>query len=270
MLRTRILVLLVLIPALIGLILVGGWIMDAGMAVILEIAAWEYWKMFTAGGYEPSRITLLGGVPILLLTQRLAGFDGRDTAITFLVMFAMAAHLVSYEKGAEKPATNLGITIGGLMCIGWLGSYILPLRDLPEGVWWTLLVVPSAMLADAGGYIFGRWLGSHKLCPRLSPKKTWEGFFGGVLFSLVLTSVIAMILNTFTSEITLARGLIVALVMSVLPTFGDLGMSMIKRQCGVKDAGNILPGHGGILDRFDSVLWCLPIGFYLITWLWMG
>ena len=269
MLRTRVLVLIFLIPAMIGVIIAGGWILAAALLVVLELAVWEYWSIFTKGGYTPSKLILMGGMLVLIVSYNLAGHTGRTAAVTFLVMLAMIVYIISYEAGGEKPATNLGITIGGIFCIGWLGTFLLPLRNLPNGLWWTLMVIPSAMLADTGGYIFGKWIGRHKLCPRLSPNKTWEGFFGGILFGVPLTVLIAWILHLSITEITLARGLIMGLVMAIFPIFGDLGVSMIKRQFGLKDTSNIIPGHGGVLDRFDTTFWAVPIGFYLITYLWL-
>lgn len=268
MLRTRLLVLILLIPSLVGLIVAGGLIMTSALLVVLVIAAWEYWQIFNKGGYAPSGMVLLGGMPLLVITQYVIGLEGRVAAMTILVMLAMIVHMISFENGKEKPATDFGITIGGLVCIGWLGSYLIPLRSLPNGMYWALTIIPSAMLADAGGYIFGKWIGKHKLCRRLSPNKTWEGFFGGILFGVTITGVLASLWHLVVPEITLIRGLILGVIMAVFPLFGDLGISMIKRQFGLKDISNIIPGHGGVLDRFDTMLWAVPIGFYLVTWFW--
>jgi phosphatidate cytidylyltransferase len=119
-----------------------------------------------------------------------------------------------------------------------------------------------------GAYLIGRSMGRHKLAPRLSPKKTWEGYLGGIASSLLCGALLAywfgMILGP-EAGFTLQRGLLVGLAMGVLPTLGDLGESLIKRQVGAKDSSHLLPGHGGFFDRIDSWLWAGVIGYYLIT-----
>lgn len=268
MLRTRLLVLIILVPAIVAIIALGGWPMTLALSLILGIAAWEYWRMFNLGGYAPSGVILIGSMPLFVFTEFYFGINGRVIVLTFLVMIAMAFHMFKYEMGDDKAATNFGITVAGLLCIGWLGSYLLPLRNLPDGLWWSLLVYPSVCFADAGAYIFGKLIGRHHLTRRVSPNKTWEGFIGGLIFSVILTSILAYLWHLVAPAITPAKGAIVGLVMGLVPLFGDLGISMIKRQFGLKDTSQIIPGHGGILDRFDTTLWALPLGYYLITWLW--
>lgn len=114
---------------------------------------------------------------------------------------------------------------------------------------------------DTGAFLIGCWIGRHKMCPRLSPKKTWEGFFGGLVFS-----VLAGIIWSIYEEDSMLTMIIFGIVMSISATYGDLFESMIKRRAAVKDSGAILPGHGGMLDRIDSLLFCIPTAmvFFLI------
>jgi len=177
--------------------------------------------------------------------------------------------MVKYEKGRDKAATDFAITLSGIFYIGFLGSHFVGMRSLDNGVWWVLVVLPAIWLADMGGYFIGKAIGKHKLSPRLSPKKTWEGYYGGIVFSLVGTPLLVLLYKQLGVEapefITIWHQLAIAIIMSVIPTLGDLGESMIKRQVGIKDSSSILPGHGGIFDRIDSWLWGVTIGFYLIT-----
>ena len=139
--------------------------------------------------------------------------------------------------------------------------------SLPNGVQGTFFVL---VLADAGAYLIGSRWGKHKLAPRLSPKKSWEGYLAGIVFGMVGTILLTQLWGVWLkpdSAITLPRAIVIALVMSVLPTLGDLGESMFKRQVGVKDSGNLLPGHGGALDRIDSWVWAAVLGYYLIIWM---
>ena len=133
------------------------------------------------------------------------------------------------------------------------------------------MVLPAVWLADSGAYFIGRKYGSHKMTPRLSPNKSWEGYFGGIVFSVIGTALLVQIYYQLglelTSQITPSRAVMIGILMSVIPTLGDLGESMIKRQTGKKDSGTILPGHGGMFDRIDSWLWAAVIGYFAIVWL---
>ena len=156
-----------------------------------------------------------------------------------------------------------------MLYFGWIGGYLISIRELPEGMWWVLLALPSVWLADSGAYFIGRAIGKHRLSPRLSPKKTWEGYFGGVLVGVLGTAGLAYLWGFWTgpeSAITPLSGAILGLVLGVITTLGDLGESMFKRQAGVKDSGNLLPGHGGAFDRIDSWLWAGVLGYYVIVW----
>jgi phosphatidate cytidylyltransferase len=118
----------------------------------------------------------------------------------------------------------------------------------------------------------GSRIGRHKMTKRLSPKKSWEGYFGGVVAGVLGGAALAALIQTLAApggSITWERGGWLGLALAVLTTLGDLGESMMKRQVGVKDSGDLLPGHGGVFDRIDSWLWAGVIGYYLITWLWL-
>jgi phosphatidate cytidylyltransferase len=182
----------------------------------------------------------------------------------------MTYHLVSYERGRGQAGTDFGITMGGLFYLGWLGAYLISLRNLPDGLWWVLLVLPVTWLVDTGAYLVGSRIGRHKMLPRLSPKKSWEGYFGGILFGVISGALLPIgwqFLAGTPIGVTPVRGALVGLVLGVVTILGDLGESMFKRQAGVKDSGNILPGHGGAFDRIDSWLWAAVIGYYMVLWL---
>jgi len=105
------------------------------------------------------------------------------------------------------------------------------------------------------------------MSPRVSPKKSWEGYFGGILFGIVFAALFASLWHLRVPVITPFKGAIIGLVMAVVTPLGDLGESMIKRQFGFKDSSNLLPGHGGVMDRIDSWIWAAVIGYYLVGWL---
>jgi phosphatidate cytidylyltransferase len=271
MLLKRVLVAFVLLPFGIAAIIAGGWYLTTLVAIFMGLAAWEYVTLFRAGGLEPAVVLIIGGTLLLLIGRNINGFEEAPWMISLLILLSMTYHLVTYERGRDQAGTDFAVTLGGIFYIGWIGAYFISLRNLPEGKWWMLVVLPAVMFADSGAYFIGKRFGRHHLSPRLSPKKTWEGYFGGIIVGVLLTAGFSAILQSWAgpiSAITPLRGALVGLVMGLLPTLGDLGESMIKRQMGVKDSGRLLPGHGGAFDRVDSWLWAVVIGYYMVFWLW--
>jgi phosphatidate cytidylyltransferase len=272
MLGKRILVVVVLLPIGLAAIWVGGWYLTALVALFMGAAAWEYVTLFRIGGLQPARILVVVGTILLLIGRMFNGFDSAGWMISLIILVSMTYHLVAYERGRDLAATDFAVTLAGVFYIGWFGAYFISLRNLPDGKWWLLIVLAAVMFADSGAYFIGKRFGRHKLSPRLSPKKTWEGYFGGILVGVPLTILFAALFQMAagsSSGITPLRGAIVGMMMAIIPTLGDLGESMVKRQVGVKDSGNILPGHGGAFDRIDAWLWAVVIGYYLIFWLWI-
>jgi phosphatidate cytidylyltransferase len=130
-----------------------------------------------------------------------------------------------------------------------------------------LIVLPSVWLADIGAYLVGSRIGKHSLSPRLSPKKTWEGYWAGVVISTLGTAGLVILWHSLGGpDVAWWQGAALGAAFSILSTLGDLGESMFKRQAGVKDASNFFPGHGGVFDRIDSWLWGGALGYFLILW----
>lgn len=272
MLIKRLLVTIVLLPIGLAMIVWGGAPYALTIAGIIALAAWEYVRLFNAGRYQPAGGLVILGAILLVLDRQLAGFEHAPWLISGLILLSITYHLIAFERGRDQAAADFGITLAGIFYLGWIGAYFISLRNLPEGKWWVLLVLPAVWLADTGAYFVGRKYGSHKLSPRLSPKKSWEGFLAGILTGTLggylLGAVWAFGAGPGTA-ISPIWGGVLGLVLALLTTLGDLGESMIKRQVGVKDSGNILPGHGGVFDRIDSWLWGVVIGYYLIETLFI-
>lgn len=258
-----------LVLACIGVpaIIFGGIFFWLLMAFFVSVAAWEYTNLMRGAKFEPQQVlTVLGAFLILLVRTRFPEYE--SAMLTGLVLLAMSLHLVAFERGRDQAAGDFAITVTGLLYLGWLGAYLIKLRELPGGVYWFTLVLPSVWFADSGAYLIGKNFGKHKLSPRLSPKKTWEGYFGGILFGVLGGMLFAWLWRN-DIPVTLLNGALIGFVMAALTTLGDLGESMIKRQAGIKDSSNILPGHGGIFDRIDTWLWGAALGYYLITWFFL-
>lgn len=265
----RMAVILVLLPLGLVAIFLGSPYYTLFITIFLGMAAWEYGRMFHIGGYQPSSALIVGGTLALIAGRAFNGLESTPWLLSLAIFASMTYHLVMYEKGRDHAGTDFAITISGILYFGFVGSYLLSLRYLPEGEWWLLLVLTAVWLADGGAYLIGSRWGRHKLSRRLSPKKSWEGYLAGIVFGVVGAPLLVLLFTLWLkpgTTVTPLWGVIIGLVMGIVPTLGDLGESMFKRQAGVKDSSNLLPGHGGFFDRIDSWLWAAVIGFYIITW----
>ncbi len=274
MLLKRVAVVIVLLPIGLAGILLGGWAYTLGIAAILALAGWEYVRLMNAGGFRPALVMVTGGAALLAIGRGWNGFTSAPGLISLLVLASMAYHLAAYERGRDPSGSDFGITLGGIVYLGWIGAYFISLRALPDGKWWVLFVLPVIWAADSGAYFIGVRFGRRRLSPRLSPKKSWEGYLAGVAASTLAGALLALLWPALPSAWGppasaawpgLWKGALFGFILAALATLGDLGESMIKRQVGAKDSGKLLPGHGGVFDRIDSWLWGAVIGYYLAT-----
>lgn len=256
--------------AVVGLpaIIYGGVFYFLLMGIVLAGSAWEYVRLFRAVRSEPNEIVTIGGV-LAIATAR---FFFEEAAIPLFVLFvllAMAVHVLAYERGRDQAPVDFTVTVAGIVYLGWLGSYLLDLRQLSQGAWWLMLVLPIIWGGDTGAYSLGSAYGKHKMTPRLSPKKSWEGYVGGLLTSIVVGAFFSYAFSSLGPQplgglLTPLQGGMLGLVIGALAPLGDLGESMFKRQGGLKDSSNVFPGHGGFFDRIDSWIWGAALGYFLI------
>lgn len=259
---TALILLAVGMPAL----LFGGIPFFLLMGFFIVMAAHEYTVLFRAIGVKPSTLITVGGV-FLILVARDFFIEFSGAVFAALLLVALGYHMFTYERGREQAPQDFAATVGGLAYLGWIGAYLLDLRNLPNGGWWVFLVLPAVWMADTGAYSIGAAYGRHKLAPRLSPKKTWEGYWTGVFSGTLYGAFFAFAYSTWGPlEITIWQGATLGLILSVIAPLGDLGESLFKRPAGIKDSGSLIPGHGGAFDRLDSWLWAAVIGYYYIQW----
>jgi phosphatidate cytidylyltransferase len=275
---TRVLVALVGIPVAVAAIYLGGWALGALLALVSVLAALEFYRMAGEKGAQP--LAPLGAVAaalwVLLAAWRPA--LGPDTAaypilLTALVLVATTAAI--WARGVERePLTSVSATVFGSAYTGGLLGYALFLRHLPEsvGAWHgTALVFAPVLLtwaSDSFAYFVGRAFGRRKLIPRVSPGKTVEGSLGALVGTVLVALVYSLVLDAFpTYHIGLGLAAIFGVIISVAAQVGDLAESLLKRDAGVKDSGTLLPGHGGALDRFDSLFFTLPIAYFFFRYL---
>jgi phosphatidate cytidylyltransferase len=254
-------------------IIFGGVFYYLLIAIVLTGSAWEYVRLFRAVRSEPHEIITVGSV-LIIATARFAVtyFNLPDVSIPLFVVFvllAMAVHIISYERGRDQAGIDFAVTMAGIVYLGWLGSYLIDLRFLPQGLWWLMIVLPIVWGGDTGAYSIGVRYGKHKMTPRLSPNKSWEGYFAGVFTSIIVGAFFAYAFSALDPKpldglITAVQGGVLGLVIGALAPLGDLGESMFKRQGGLKDSSNIFPGHGGFFDRIDSWIWGAALGYFAI------
>jgi phosphatidate cytidylyltransferase len=263
--------------AAIGLpaIIYGGVFYFLVMGIFLVGSAWEYVHLYRAVHYEPHEMVTLGGVLVIatarffIATTNILPAETANFLFVASILLSMTVHLVAFERGRDQAGLDFTITVAGIAYLGWVGSYLLDLRYLPEGGWWLMLVLPIVWGGDTGAYSIGAVYGKHKMSPRLSPKKSWEGYFAGLFTSVLIGAFFSYAFSSLGPQplgglITPLQGGLLGFFIGALAPLGDLGESMLKRQSGLKDSSNIFPGHGGFLDRIDSWVWGAAIGYFII------
>jgi len=258
---------LVFVPLILILIYFGGWAFNGFITLILLLAALEYAQLFSRLGYRPFLPVLFVGITSFVLQRWVFGGQYLGVLITFILFLTIITALVQYERGEKEAALGLTINLAGIFYLGWLGAFFISLRALPHGLGWMLTALPVTWLVDCGAYYIGRWLGKRKMTPRLSPKKTWAGLVGGLIAGIISGLLLILLwrsIGLLPIGTPLWQGVILGLVMGTLTPLGDLLISLFKRSAGVKDTGNLIPGHGGVLDRIDTWIWGAMLGYYLV------
>ena len=267
MLSQRVKSALVFVPLVLIAIYLGGWIYNLFFAAVLLVATYEYWRLFQKINTTPSLPLMLGGVGLLILTRWFLPRHFQGDILSILIFITAIVTFSQYERGDDHAALNFSIALSGMLYLGWIGSYLFGLRALPDGLGWVLTALPAVWLADSGAYYIGTWLGKAKLCPRISPKKSWAGLGGAVLFgggSGPLLVLLWRSVGWLPAGTPLWQGAVIGLAVALLTPVGDLLISLFKRTAGVKDTSNLIPGHGGILDRIDTWIWAALLGYYFV------
>lgn len=227
--------------------------------VIVGLAAIELFEGLRRAGYHTATLVgLLGCVAIVPLAYD-RGKDAFPMMIFLVVAFTMLWYL--FEVIHARPVVNVALTIMVFAYVGCLGAFAGLLLAPSQGVGYLLGVVLCVVAYDVVGWFVGSTMGRTPLSPRVSPNKTVEGLFGGMVAALVMGVVVVNVVNAWDGG--LFDGILLGLVVAVMAPLGDLVESMLKRDLGVKDLGSLLPGHGGVLDRFDALLFALPAAYYV-------
>ena len=275
-LAQRILSAAVMLPMVIVVAWWSVWSVAVAVAIAAVIGVTELYGVLRVGGYRP-RVPV--GVAIALASilafslQPLLGGDLTLPVVTLAIVGSLVVEVIDYRTQGALP--SWGLTLAGALYLGWLFGHFVLLRALDTplnaslftpfriapGTAWIFMIFAITFIQDTAAYFVGRRWGRHKMVPILSPKKTWEGALGGLIGSIAAG---LLCVPLFGLPITLAQAALLGLVGGFVGPLGDLAESFIKRQVGVKDAGQLIPGHGGILDRADSLLFNGAVLYYLI------
>jgi phosphatidate cytidylyltransferase len=254
---------LVLIP-LILLVLLKGERLSFVLTLLLinGLAQWEFLGLFQPDVDQARKVKVLALGSLLLLSFCTAvSPQGRALPLFVLVacLFVLFLfYLLSYEY-IQELTWNLAVNALGLLYLPLLLGHFIWLRYMVQGEWWILWLLAVICSGDTAAYYIGRFLGEKKFYPQVSPGKTWAGTYGGLGGNLVVGVFLGF---WFLPGITFVSLVLLAFILGVIGLVGDLFVSMLKRQAQVKDAGSLLPGHGGMLDRLDSLLFTAPALLY--------
>ncbi len=208
---------------------------------------------------------LAGGLPFLAYFDLLARLWQELLFLYVLLLFVEAVVAFGTEKAV--PFTQIGALLVAGFVVPLFLTGLVTLKMAPDGQYLVLLPILIAFISDGGALFAGMLFGRHKLAPRVSPKKTVEGAIGGVVTAVAFTLLYGLILQALGFTVSYWRLAVYALVGAPVSQIGDLAFSLIKREHAIKDYGHLLPGHGGILDRFDSVIFIVPVMSGLVLWL---
>jgi phosphatidate cytidylyltransferase len=260
--RERILVGLVALP----LVLIPIWLGGIWLALFLILVGigggLEFYKLMQTGGYAPHRRLGLSWMVLLIL----AHWQPTLLPYSLVVMAGMIITLIDAMHQKQAPMSTWMATGMGALYLGTMLGQGMALRQLPNGLWWVYLGLALTWMNDSAAYFVGISFGRHKLWPRLSPKKSWEGTIAGWVVA-ALVGALWIVFTPLSATHSPFFGAAVGFVAGVLALFGDLSISTLKRQVGVKDTGSLFRGHGGVLDRLDSLLFVIPFVYQVVS-LW--
>ncbi len=257
-LLSRVKVALVGLPIVLICIYYGGFLLFFLLLPITLLTLYELFAILEKKGLKPYKEI---GIVISILFLLNAQFDfplATSLTITLLVLLSLIRPIFLREDFTSARGRSAS-TIFASLYVGWLISHIIGLRELPSGLFYTLLVILATWAFDVGGYFIGKAWGRRRLCPSISPGKSWEGFIGGATCAILLVYLIGSRIS-----IPLYHIFGLGITIAIFGQLGDLAESSLKRQAQVKDSGTILRGHGGFLDRIDGLLFNVAVTYYYL------
>jgi phosphatidate cytidylyltransferase len=251
------------------LICTGGIPFLAAVCIVATLACLEFYRIVRSQGVHP--LNWLGVIfsILLIVNAYIQQYDlhflpfpsGFTLALLLALMTLIPLIWLLFRPNKDNAFIDWGWTMACILYTGWLLSFYMQIRLLENGVGWIFLVLSCTALCDVGAYAVGSNLGKHAMAASVSPGKTWEGSAGGLATSVIIAVIVAV---AFKLPLYYWQMVAAGLIIGVFAQLGDLVESLLKRNMHAKDTGNLLPGHGGILDRIDSHLLVAPVAYYLI------
>jgi phosphatidate cytidylyltransferase len=254
--RDRILSGVVLVGVMLAVVFGNEWVIF-GATLILEIVGLS--ELYGVLRHKDFRLFYPAGLAVALAFPLDVKFG---THLAPVVLFAWLVALLVVPRITRIGERDLAVGLAAALYLGVFGSFGLKIWSLPNGPYWLLLVLSGTASSDIGAWAIGSRFGKHRLAPRISPRKTWEGLAGGMGACFLVVMLLGAILRL--PELTWPWAVVLAFTLPVCDILGDLTASMVKRYAGVKNYGNLIPGHGGILDRFDGIVLALPVSYAVI------
>lgn len=250
------------IPIVLVCVWLGGWWAFAACALLVVLGAYELHRMMLHEGYHPlisiSLILSLFFLVAAMLPQQRPLLLEAGLALALLITFP----ILFFRKRLDGAMVDWSLTVAIAIYLGWPLSLIPMLRGFQvgfsSGLWWLLTLLLGVWGFDTGAFFAGHFFGRHKLAPNISPGKTWEGVAGGLVFSVAA----ALLCTVRPLGVSWYLAVLLGLLIGIAAALGDLAESLIKRQTHVKDSGQFIPGHGGVLDRIDSMLFAVIVVYF--------
>ncbi|GAA0078049.1 phosphatidate cytidylyltransferase [Clostridium sp. CTA-5] len=242
-------------------IFLGGIYLKTFVILLSAMGLWEFYEALKNAKFKP--VSLIGY--LLLIAYYFLNND--FNIMMYVIIFAMFILLIIPVINLKYTFIDVSLTLLGFIYAGILFSFVYLVNTKPNGEFLVWLIFIGSWMTDTSAYYAGRFFGKNKLCPKVSPKKTIEGSIGGLLGSILFCGIFGFIVNNYQFIMPLYHYLIIGALCGVFSQFGDLVASSIKRYVGIKDYSNLIPGHGGILDRFDSILFSATVLFYYLTFI---
>lgn len=262
---SRVLVSIIAIPIIILIVWAGKIPFLVFTVILASIASYELNKIIKAKGANPSLFLFVSSSMFLIAN---VFFKYMEFILSLIVLFFIMFFYELFSK-KSKPINNLGAYFFNLIYIGTMFSSFILIRekatiDYEENFYITLSLFVGVWICDSAAYFVGSKFGKHKLFPRVSPKKSWEGAIAGLILAIGVFYVFG---SFFYSLLSLRQSLVLGLIVGVIGQIGDLCESLIKRDSNIKDSSSIIPGHGGVLDRFDSLLFVFPAAYFYLSFI---
>jgi len=234
------------------------------LAIWGVLAVFEFYRMVAASKIAPlTYFGLVWSLLFILSPHFNNDFITSPTLLTSGVVLSLVWLVLRRQK--EGAFIGWAWTIAGILYVGWLLSYFVALRGLDDGRNWVFFALFATFGSDTAAFFIGRALGRHHLVPSISPGKTWEGAIGGI-FGAIMISLLFTLPTPLGLPLSYWQAILLGLLVSIFGQLGDLVESLLKRNMGVKDSGKLLPGHGGFLDRIDSIVFAGIVIYYYVIW----